>query len=29
MTKESAIKLFQDHRVRVLWDDDKEKWFFQ
>ena len=28
MTKENAIKLFQDQRVRVLWDEEKEKWFF-
>lgn len=28
MTKESAIKLFQDQRVRVEWDNDQEKWFF-
>ncbi|MEA3446281.1 MAG: Bro-N domain-containing protein [Bacteroidota bacterium] len=28
MTKETAIKLFQDHRVRVQWDDEQEKWFF-
>ncbi len=28
MTKETAIKLFQDQRVRVLWDNDKEKWYF-
>jgi hypothetical protein len=28
MTKENAIKLFQDQRVRVLWDKEKEKWFF-
>jgi hypothetical protein len=28
MKKETAIKLFQDHRVRVEWDDDQEKWFF-
>jgi hypothetical protein len=28
MTKETAIKLFQDQRVRVEWDNDKEKWFF-
>ena len=28
MTKESAIKLFQDQRVRVHWDDEREKWFF-
>ena len=28
MTKENAIKLFQDHRVRVHWDNDQEKWYF-
>jgi len=28
MTKENAIKLFQDQRVRVQWNDEKEKWFF-
>jgi hypothetical protein len=28
MTKESAIKLFQDQKVRVVWDNDKEKWYF-
>ena len=28
MKKETAIKLFQDHRVRVLWNDEQEKWFF-
>ena len=28
MTKESAIKLFQDQRVRVQWIDEKEKWYF-
>lgn len=28
MTKENAIRLFNDHRIRVLWDDEKEKWFF-
>lgn len=28
MTKETAIKLFQDQRVRVLWDNDQEKWYF-
>ena len=28
MTKENAIKLFQDHRVRVHWNDEKEKWYF-
>ena len=28
MTKETAIKLFQDQRVRVHWDDEQEKWYF-
>ncbi len=28
MTKDNAIKLFQDQRVRVLWDEASEKWFF-
>jgi len=28
MTKENAIKLFQDQRVRVLWHDEEEKWYF-
>ncbi len=28
MTKENAIKLFQDNRVRVQWDEEQEKWFF-
>jgi len=28
MTKETAIKLFQDQRVRVHWDNEQEKWYF-
>src|SRR5665648_451491 len=28
MDKDTAIKLFEDKRVRVLWDEEKEKWFF-
>ena len=28
MTKENAIKLFQNKRVRVQWDEDHEKWLF-
>ncbi len=28
MTKETAIRLFQDQRVRVHWDNDQEKWYF-
>ena len=25
---EKAIRLFQDKKVRVLWDNEKEKWYF-
>ncbi len=28
MTKENAIKLFQDQKVRVEWDSEQEKWYF-
>jgi len=28
MQKENAIKLFQDKRVRVKWDNEQEKWYF-
>ncbi|MEA3495577.1 MAG: Bro-N domain-containing protein [Bacteroidota bacterium] len=28
MKKETAIKLFQDQRVRVEWDNKQEKWYF-
>ena len=28
MKKETAIKLFQDKRVRVQWDGESEKWYF-
>ncbi len=28
MTKDMAIRLFNDKRVRVLWDAQQEKWYF-
>jgi hypothetical protein len=28
MKKENAIRLFQDQKVRVLWDEEQEKWYF-
>ena len=28
MDKEKAIKLFQERKVRVHWDEDQEKWYF-
>lgn len=28
MTKKEAIQLFQERKVRTVWDDEQEKWFF-
>ena len=28
MTKETAIKLFNQKQVRCHWDSDQEKWYF-
>lgn len=28
MNKENAIKLFQDQKVRVVWNEEEEKWYF-
>jgi len=28
MTKENTIKLFNDKKVRVHWEDEQEKWYF-
>jgi len=28
MTKETAIKLFNERRIRTQWDDSQEKWYF-
>ena len=28
MKKENAIRLFQDQKARVLWDEEQEKWYF-
>lgn len=28
MTKETAIKLFNEKHIRTSWDDDQEKWYF-
>jgi ABC-type Fe3+ transport system substrate-binding protein len=27
MTKDTAIKLFNDKQIRTIWDDDQERWF--
>ena len=28
MSKETAIKIFEEKRVRVVWDDEREEWYF-
>ena len=28
MTKETAIKLFNDRKIRTHWDEVEEKWYF-
>ena len=28
MTKQEALKLFEDRKVRTVWDDEQEKWYF-
>ncbi|WP_293875774.1 hypothetical protein [Flavobacterium sp.] len=28
MTKETAIKLFEQKQIRSLWNEDDEKWYF-
>ncbi len=28
MSKKEAVKVFEDCKVRTLWDDEKEKWYF-
>ena len=28
MTKETAIKIFNDRKIRTHWDEDQEKWYF-
>jgi hypothetical protein len=28
MTKKEAMKLFEDRKVRAVWDDEKEEWYF-
>lgn len=28
MSKETAIKLFNDRQIRTVWNDDHEKWYF-
>ena len=28
MTQKNALKLFDDKNVRIVWDDEQEKWYF-
>ena len=28
MTKESAIKLFEQTQIRSVWNEEEEKWYF-
>ena len=28
MTKDTAIKLFNEKKIRTHWDDEQEKWYF-
>ena len=28
MTKKEALKLFEDKKVRAIWDDEQEEWYF-
>jgi len=28
MTKDTAIKLFNDKQIRTIWDDEQEIWYF-
>ena len=28
MTKNESIKLFEEKKVRTVWDDEQEKWYF-
>lgn len=28
MTKQQAIQLFEERKVRTIWDDEHEKWYF-
>lgn len=28
MIQKNALKIFDDKKVRTIWDDDQEKWYF-
>lgn len=29
MVNKNSIKLFGDDKIRAIWDDEQEKWYFQ
>ena len=28
MTKQQAVQLFEEKKIRSVWDDEQEKWYF-
>jgi hypothetical protein len=28
MTKKQTVQLFEERKVRTVWDDEQEKWYF-
>lgn len=28
MTQKEALKLFEEKKIRTVWDDEQEKWYF-
>lgn len=28
MTKKETLKLFEDYKIRTVWDNKEEKWYF-
>ena len=28
MTKQQAVQLFEEKKIRSIWDDEQEKWYF-
>lgn len=28
MSQKNQIQIFNDHKVRTIWDSDKEEWYF-
>ncbi len=28
MTKKQSIQIFEERKVRTVWDDEKEEWYF-